>query len=381
MDVEKVIAAASAQTGLSDFGDPAILEGLERLLKAYATEARFTERGSQMAHGSLVNNLAIRMKVEDWLKRHPELLERPIEKPLFVFGLPRTGTTLLINLLHSDPARRCFLRWEALDPVPPPKTEELFAGPRYEVMQAQSEYALKAMPEIVAIHYEDAGSPTECQFSMTPSFAAQVYEALADIPSWRRWFLDEADYLPAFRFHKRFLQMLQAEAPGRWTLKNPWHPLYLDALTTVYPDAQLVMTHRDPAEVVGSCCSLIRYSRQIFSDDVDLEGIGRTFIETFQVMIERALAYKEKHGWDSIHDVQYADMMRDPIGAVRGIYDRFGEPLTPQAEAAMVGYLADNPQGKHGKHSYSLEDYGLTKQGVRAQFREYIEKFKIPVKD
>jgi hypothetical protein len=381
MNVEKVIAAASAQTGLSEIGDPAILEGLRRLLEAYPKEARFTERGLQMAYGSLVANLAIRMKVEDWLKRHPELLERPIEKPMFVFGLPRTGTTLLINLLHADPARRSFLRWEALDPVPPPKAEELFAGPRYDVLQAQSEYALKAMPEIVSIHYEDAGSPTECQFSMTPSFVAQVYEALADIPSYRRWFLHEADYLPAFRFHKRFLQMLQSEAPGRWTLKNPWHPLYLDALTTVYPDAQLVMTHRDPAEVVGSCCSLIRYSRQIFSDDVDLEGIGRTFIETFQVMIQRALAYKQKHGWDSIYDVQYADMMGDPIGTVGKIYDRFGEPFTAEAKAAMAGYMANNPQGKHGKHSYSLEDYGLTKQGVREQFREYIETFKIPVRD
>jgi hypothetical protein len=381
MDVEKVIAAASAQTGLSDIGDPAVLDGLGRLLKAYETEGRFTERGRQMALGGAVNNLAIRMKVEDWLKRHPELLERPIEKPMFVFGLPRTGTTLLINLLHADPARRCFLRWEMLDPVPPPKKHELFAGPRYEAAQAQSEYALKAMPQIAAIHYEDAGSPTECQFAMTPSFVSQVYEAMADIPSYRRWFLHEADYLPAFRFHKRFLQMLQAEAPGRWTLKNPWHPLYLDALTTVYPGAQLVMTHRDPAEVVGSCCSLIRYSRQILSDDVDLAGIGRSFVETFQVMIERALAYKQKHGWNSIHDVQYVDMMADPIGVVRRIYARFDEPFTPQAEAAMAAYLADNPQGKHGRHAYSLEEYGLTRQGVREQFGDYIEAFRIPVKD
>ena len=379
MNVEDVIAAARAQSGLSEIGDPDILEGLRRLLKAYAEEAKFTARGAQMAHADVINNLVIRMKVEDWLTKHPELLDRPIEKPMFVFGLPRTGTTLLINLLHSDPARRSFLRWEAFDPVPPPKKEELSAGPRYEAMQARTMGMLKLAPHIAAIHYEDADSPTECQFAMTPSFCAQVYEAQADIPSWRHWLLHEADYLPAFRFEKRFLQLLQADAPGRWTLKNPWHPLFLDALTTIFPDAQLVMTHRDPAEVVGSCCSLIKFVRQMFSNDVDLKSIGTSFIDTFSIMIERALAFKAKHGWDSIYDVQYADVMRDPIGEVRKIYAHFGEPLTEQAEAAMRGYLAANPQGKHGNHVYALEEYGLSEDSVRAHFKDYIARFNIPV--
>ena len=380
MTVEEIIAAASQQTGLSDIGDPAVLEGLERLIKSYAGEARFSERGTQMAHGDLVTYMAIRMKIEGWLKDHPELLDAPIEKPLFVFGLPRTGTTLMINLLHSDPARRSFLRWEAYDPVPPPKPEELHAGPRYEAMQAKCDMALEYMPQIAAIHFENADSPTECQFLMTPSFCAQVYEALADIPSWREWFLHEADYMPAFRFHKRFLQVLQHYAKGRWTLKNPWHPLFLNELTTVYPDAQLAMTHRDPADVVGSCCSLIKYTRQIYSDDIDLKGIGESFMDTFSIMIERALAYKEKHGWDSIYDVQYADTVSDPLGTVRGIYEHFGEPLTPEAEAAMQAYMADNPKGKHGKHSYSLEEYGLTRAGVHERFKDYIERFEIPVR-
>jgi len=380
MTVDDIIAAARAQTGLSDYGDPAILDGLQRLLTGYAGEARFTERGSQMAHADLVTAMAIRMKVEGWLAERPELLERPIEKPLFVFGLPRTGTTLLINLLHSDPARRSFLRWEAYDPVPPPRPEELHAGPRYQTMQDKSEMAAKYMPEIVAIHYEDADSPTECQFLMTPSFCSQVYESQADVPSYRQWLMHEADYGPAFRFHKRFLQLLQAEAPGRWTLKNPWHPLFLDTLTEVYPDAQLVMTHRDPADVVGSICSLIKHVRRIYSDDVDLKGIGESFMDTFQIMIDRARAYKAKHGSDAILDVQYASMMRDPLGTVRTIYDHFDEELTPAAQAAMDAYMAGNQQGKHGKHSYALEEYGLSRDIVHERFRDYIETFDIAVK-
>jgi len=379
MTVDEVIEAARAQTGLTDYGDPAILEGLEVLLASYAGEARFTERGAQLAHAELVTQMANRMKVEDWLARHPELLDAPIEKPLFVFGLPRTGTTLLINLLHSDPARRSFLRWEAYDPVPPPRPEELHEGPRYQAMQDKTQMALQYMPQIAAIHYEDADSPTECQFLMTPSFCSQVYEAQADIPTYRKWFL-EADYGPAFRYHKRMLQLLQAEAKGRWTLKNPWHPLYLDALHEVYPDAQLVMTHRDPADVLGSIGSLIKYVRAVYSDDVDLAAIGRDFVETFRIMIERQDAFRARHGQDAILDVQYADVMRDPIDQCRRIYDHFGEPFTPEAQSAMGGYMAANPKGKHGRHEYHLEEYGLTREGVHRTFADYIERYRIPVK-
>lgn len=380
MTVEEIIAAAKAQTGLDDIGDPSVLEGLQRLLTAYAEEAPFTERGSQMAHADLVTYMAIRMKVEGWLKDHPELLDAPIEKPLFVFGLPRTGTTLLINLLASDPARRSFLRWEAYDPTPPARPEELHAGPRYEAMQAKCMMALEYMPQIAAIHMEFADSPTECQFLMTPSFSAQVYDALADIPSYHRWFLHEADQRPAFRFHKRWLQALQHYAKGRWTLKNPWHPLFLEPLTETYPDAQLVMTHRDPAEVVGSCCSLLRHSREIYSDNLDLKRIGENLMETFEVMIERADAFKAKHGADAIHDVQYLDTVRDPMGTVRKIYERFDEPLTAEAEAAMHAYMAENQQGKHGRHSYDLAEYGLTREAVHERFKSYIERYDIPVK-
>jgi hypothetical protein len=377
---EEVIAAASERTGLTAYGDAAVLEGLQLLLDCYESEARFTERGWEMAHEELVRNMALRMKVEGWLADHPELLQRPVEKPLFVFGLPRTGTTLAINLLHADPGRRSFLRWEAYEPVPPPKPNELHAGPRYEAMQAQSEAALVHVPHIAAIHFENADSPTECQFLMTPSFCAQVYEAQADIPSYRHWLLHEADYGPAFAFHKRMLQLLQAHTGGHWTLKNPWHPLFLDALTEVYPDAKLVMTHRDPADVLGSCCSLIKNVRAMYSDDVDLEGIGESFANTFEVMVERADAFKEKHGEDAIHDVQYADVMRDPIGEVERIYAYSGEEMTDEARAAMDKYMADNPKGKHGKHEYSLEEYGLSREGVHERFAGYIERYGIPVK-
>lgn len=380
MTVEEVIEAARAKTGLDDIGDRSVLEGLERLLASYAGEARFTERGSMMAHQFLVDQMAIRMQIEDWHRQHPELAEAPVDKPLFVFGLPRTGTTLTINLIAADPARRSFVRWEGYEPMPPARPEEIHAGRRFEEAFAKGEMARQHMPHIAAIHWEDADSPSECQFLMSPSFCAQVYEAQADIPSWRNWFLHEADYLPAFRFHKRTLQALQTYTGGMWTLKNPWHPLFLEALTEVYPDARLVMTHRDPADVVGSCCSLIKYVRQIYSADVDLAGIGASFLDTFRIMIDRTNAYKARHGAGSIFDVQYEDTVRDPFGTVKRIYEAVGDDYTPEAEAAMHAWMDANPKGKHGRHEYSLEEYGLSRDQVHEVFKDYIEDYDIPVK-
>src|SRR5579862_4298260 len=379
MNVGDIIAAAQAATGLSDLGDPTVLEGLERLVRASDEEAALSTAGAQRWEANIVKIVAHRLRIVDYLKKHPELLARPIERPMFVFGLPRTGTTLTINLLSADPARRCLLRWEALNSVPPAAAGALHSDPRCTAEQERLAMSVKYAPQIAAAHYEDADSPSECQFAMALSFCAQIFDSNLHIPSYRHWLMHEASYLPAFRFHKQLLQLLQAQNTGRWTLKNPWHPLFLDDLVTVYPDAQLVMTHRDPAEVVGSACSLIRLVRPMFSDVVDLRRIAEQMIYTFDLMIERQNAYRAKHGETSIYDIQYVEQLRDPIGQMRELYAHFDEPLTREAEAAMVKLLAAKPQGKHGKHIYSLEEFGLTAPAVRQHFRDYCERFDIPL--
>ncbi len=377
MQVDQLLAAAREQSGFSDLGDDSILEGLGVLVGALNTEAKLSEQGTRTVEGMITATLVNRLKVEDYLSQHPDLLERPVEKPMFVFGLPRTGTTLVINLLHADPARRSFLRWEAFNSVPPPLASELSAGPRYEAEQARLDMSMKYMPHISAIHHEDADSPSECQFAMTPSFCSQVFDSQYDIPSYHEWFLNQADYTPAFLYHKRLLQLLQAEAPGRWTLKNPWHPLYLNELTSVYPDAQLVMTHRDPVDVVGSACSLLKAVRPIFSATVDNAAIAKTLLSTFDVMIERTIAFEEKHGAGSIYHLHYPALMSDPLGEIKKIYGSFDEPLTKEAEASMTSFLGHNPKGKHGGHKYALEEYGLTAEGIRARFKNYCDRFGI----
>ena len=265
---------------------------------------------------------------------------------MFVFGLPRTGTTLTINLLSADPARRCLLRWESLNSAPPAAAGALHSDPRCIAEQARLATAVKYAPQIAAAHYEDADSPSECQFAMAPSFCAQLFDSNLHIPTYHDWFLYRASYLPAFRFHKQLLQLLQAENGGRWTLKNPWHPLFSADLTTVYPDAQLVMTHRDPAEVVGSACSLIRLVRPMFSDVVDLRQIADQMIETFDLMIERQNAYRDQHGEKSIYDIQYVEQLRDPVGQIRKLYAHFDEPLTAEAELGDEQAARRQPAGQ-----------------------------------
>jgi Sulfotransferase family len=380
MQVDHLLAAAREQAGLSNLDDENILEGLGILVNALNAEANLSEQGAKTVEGMIIATLVNRLKVEDYLTHHPELLERPVEKPMFVFGLPRTGTTLVINMLHADPARRSLLRWEAFNSVPPPKHSELSAGPRYEAEQARLDMSMKYMPHISAIHHEDADSPSECQFAMTPSFCSQVYDSQFHVPSYSDWFLNRADYTAAFRYHKRLLQLLQAEAPGKWTLKNPWHPLFLNELTGVYPDAQLVMTHRDPVDVVGSACSLLKAVRPIFSDEIDNAAIAETLLRTFDVMIERTIAFEEKHGAGSIYHLHYPALMADPLGEAKKLYGWFDEPLTKEAEASMTVFLGQNPKGKHGGHRYALEDYGLTPEGVRAHFNDYCDRFGVAQK-
>jgi hypothetical protein len=376
MKVEDIIAKAQQATGLSDIGDRSVLEGLGTLVKASNEEAHLSDGGQPRWEATLVGYLANRLRIVDHLKRHPELLRRPIERPMFVFGLPRTGTTLTINLLSADPSRRCLLRWEALNSAPPAKAGELHTDPRCLAEQERLALSVKHAPQIAAIHYEDADSPSECQYAMALSFCAQIFDSTVHIPSYREWFFNTS-YLPAFRFHKQLLQLLQAENGGHWTLKNPWHPLFLDDLTTVYPDAQLVMTHRDPVEVVGSACSLIRHVRPMFSNVVDLRDIAAQMIDTFDRMIARQNAFRDQHGRDAIYDILYAEQLRDPIGQMRKLYAHFDTRFTPATEAAMVKLLAANQQGKHGKHSYSLQEFGLNAADVRSHFKDYCERFAI----
>lgn len=377
MNAAELIAIASRTTGLADLGDPKAVEGLEVLARASTEEARLSPAGAMRWRENLIGILGNRLRIVDYLKRKPELLQRPVEKPLFVFGLPRTGTTLTINLLSADPMRRCLLRWEALQPVPPAKKGELQTDLRCGAQRQMLDAMLKIAPQIAAAHFEEADSPTECQYAMQLSFCAEIFDSILNIPSYHDWLMHRTGYRHAFEFHKQLLQLLQEHNGGRWTLKNPWHPLFLDDLHAVYPDAQLVMTHRDPVEVVGSACGLLRLVRPMYSDKVEMHEIAQTLLRTFDLMIERQNAFRDKHGEQSIHDIQYLEQMRDPVGTMRKLYAHFDEPLSAEAEARITRLAQENPQHKHGRHQYSLEAFGLNAADIRNRYKDYCRRYSV----
>jgi hypothetical protein len=295
---------------------------------------------------------------------------------VFVFGIPRTGTTLLSNLLAADPNRRSPLTWEIDDPVPPPTTATLYNDPRALAALEQERQMLAANPEMGKYYRFSAIYPNECMFFIHSDFKSLDWESRGRLPNYRDWVF-ESDKTSTYEYHKRFLQVLQAEAPGVWNLKMPSHALALDTLLKIYPDARLVWTHRDPLTATSSFCSLISVGHRAFLGRVDKEWIGEDMPWQAVQHADRIMDFRERHGQDRILDVHYADLMRQPIETMRKLYASLGDAFTPEAEASMQGWLDDNPQGKFGRHEYKLAEYGLTPDQVRGMFERYLSQYEI----
>jgi hypothetical protein len=373
---DELIEAASKATGLSRFDSESFREGLEILL-ADANRVSYPDAGVQRFRGALIGALAARLKTTAYLEGRPELLERPIERPVFVFGIPRTGTTLLSNLLATDPARRSPLTWEIDDPVPPPTTATLYTDPRALARLEQERKMLAARPEMGKYYRNSAVYPNECMFFIQSDFKALIWEGRGKLPNYRDWLFHKADLTSTYRYHKRFLQLLQASAPGVWNLKQPSHGLWIETILKVYPDARLVWAHRDPLAATGSFCSLMRMGASAFGLQPDPAWLGENYPWQAVQHAERIMNSRERLGHDRMIDVHYADLMRDPIPTMRKLYRALGDDFTAGTEAAMQAWLADNPQGKFGKHEYALGQFGLSADKVRSMFERYLSRYEV----
>jgi hypothetical protein len=375
---DQLIEEARKQTGLERFDSESYREGLEVLI-ADMNKAGYPEPGWTRNKDSLVTLLANRLKVTNYLENRPELLTRPVTKPVFVFGIPRTGTTLLTNLFACDPTRRSPLFWEIDDPVPPAASREaLFNDPRVVARLAQEEAMKKANPAMFKIYRMSAIYPNECIFFMAHDFKALMLESRGKLPNYRDW-LFSTDMTSAYEYHKKFLQLLQADAPGVWNLKMPSHSLWLDTIKKIYPDARFIWTHRDPYTAMGSFCSIITMGHRQFSVDgqVDYGFIGENCTYQAKLHVDRIMDFRARHGEDSIIDSHYADLMANPIENMRSIYKALGDEFTPEAEAAMQAWLDDNPQGKFGKHEYKLDQYGLSLEKLQPVFERYLSQYDV----
>jgi hypothetical protein len=372
---DELIEEARRATGLERFDSDSFREGLDILVNDVNRDER-PEPLVQRTKGAFVKALADRLKTTDYLDRHPALLERPIERPVFVFGIPRTGTTLLSNLLAADPARRSPLTWEIDDPVPPATTATLTSDPRAVARLEAERQMLAAHPEAGKYYRGSAIYPNECVFIMAHDFKTLMWESRGKLPNYRDWIF-QTDALSAYLYHKRFLQLLQQDAPGTWNLKMPSHALYLPTLLKVYPDARLIWTHRDPYMAAGSLCSLIKLAHHGFRGRVDMEWLGQNYPWQAAQHANRAMDARDAIGEDRVIDVHYADLLRDPIGEMRKLYKALGDEFTAEAEGGMLAWLGDNPQDKFGRHEYKLAEFGLSPEKLAPLFERYLARYAV----
>ncbi|HEX5615041.1 MAG TPA: sulfotransferase [Acidimicrobiia bacterium] len=369
MNVDALCEAAAFAAGTDDFGDPSYRDGLDALVASLRDEAALSELGAIALEAQITRMLTNRLRILDWHRNHPELATTPVTRPLIVVGLPRTGTTLLSYLLDCDPAHRSLLRWEALDPVPPPDTATLTTDPRV-AQAAADEEALHALnPQFRAMHYEAPDGPTECVTLLAHDFRSLLWETLANIPSYSEWLLAH-DQHSAYAHHRRCLQVLQSRAPGRWSLKTPHHCLALPELLAQYPDACLVMTHRDPLTVTASVSSLVRSLSGTWSETDHRDYIARHWPDVLVECVRRVAAHRAAHPEQEPQwfDLPYDALVRDPIGSVERIYAHFDDELTGVTRTRLEAYVAAHPQGEHGPHRYSLDDFGIDAGELRERF-------------
>ena len=377
---DALIDQAVRAAGHSDFGGESYREGLDVLigdLNAGAAKGWHNDAGIGRAGADILHYLTNRLRVEDYLKRTPELLARPVERPVFVMGVPRTGTTLMSNLLAADPARRSPLTWEIDEPVPPVASPDLLTTePRALARLEAEKAALAANPDMGKYYRGSAVYPNECVFFMAHDFKTVMIESKGKLPGYRD-FIFSCDMTSAYEYHRKFLQVLQHHAPGQWNVKKPSHALWLETLFKVYPDARVVWTHRDPFTATGSLCSIISLAHMGYMGKKDTEWLGENYSWQAAEHANRIMDFRDKFGEDKIIDVHYADLVEDPVGETKKLYAKLGDAWTPEAEAGIQGWVDDNPQNKFGKHEYKLGQYGLSKEQLEPMFERYLSRYDV----
>lgn len=372
---------ARQATGLDDFGDPSWKEGAERLLSDLNERGALTEVGSMIAGSDVVDYLSSRLRVVDWVKRNPSIADRDIRPPIVILGQPRTGTTILFDVLAQDPANRVPLTWEVDQPWPPPDTATYETDPRIEEVDAKLANVDLLIPGFRAMHDMGARLGQECVRITAADFRSMIFATQYRVPEYQRWLLHQADMASAYRYHRMFLQYLQSAHPGdRWVIKSPAHLWALEAMFHEYPEALIVQTHRDPVRVVCSLASLVDLLRRLASDDVSISAVAAEWVDDVVLGLDRAVEAR-KDGTvpaGQAVDVLFNEFLRDPMAVVRTIYERLDIELSEVAESAMRAFLAANPKEKHGGHSYSFAETGLDEGLLRERTRPYKEFFDIP---
>lgn len=375
LDAEELETEAKTQTGLDDFGESDHREGLERLVWSFNQEADLTETGEVMQRIRLVSLLSSRLQIEETYRAHPSIEAEEVEGPVFVIGLPRTGTTALSQLVAADPQFRSLRLWESSSPCPPPESTTEHTDPRIADTEAGLAMMNQMFPLMQTMHNEEATTATECQDLLGMSFRTVHFDGFGRVPSYLAWVTD-CDMRGTYRYHRRVLRLLQWHCPPHlWHLKTPVHMFALDALLEAYPNARFLWSHRDPAKVLGSVCSLIHYCRSWSSDRDDALELGPEQLDRWWLAVSRAMDFRSRVGDERFADLSFADLQVDPVGALAAAFEQIGIAFDEASRRAVTGWATSHRPGSHGQHTYDLAEFALEPGQVRRRFAPYLETY------
>ena len=379
LTAEGLMVQASAETGLDDFGDDWFREPFSVVLQALATEAGLSPFGRVSASMQFLQLLKNRLLIQDVLRRHPEVSDIPIERPIVIAGLPRTGTTHLHNLISSDPSLRSLPYWESLEPVLA-ESERPASGepdPRLARTEAALLFLDQALPLFKRMHEMTTWHVHEEIQLLAIAGSTMLFETSAVMPSWREWYKAN-DQTPAYRYLRTVLQVLQWQRGGtRWVLKSPQHLEQFGPLVKVFPDATFVVTHRDPVSITASLATMISYTARMSQEHVEPAVIGRYWADRLVAMLESCTRDRHLLPADQSIDIGFNEFMADDLAAVERVYRLAAQPMTPSVHAATQDFMAEHPRGKHGRVGYDLADLGLDRAACRAAFAFYLERFAV----
>jgi hypothetical protein len=390
-DFSQVLATAQDKEGLTDWGPAPFENALSVLLDSYAA-AGLNDIGAYILRSGIVHSLRMRLRAQEWIRRHPEITDETIVAPIVVVGMMRSGTTLLQRLLAADPRFYCAYGWEVVEVAPKLGHDWSGVDPRIAISEAREAKSRELAPELFSIHPMYAREPEEEIVFLSDAFLSHVPEAGAHLPGYRSW-IDGQDFAPAYTYLHRMLQFLQwqklqrvgeagregngSRSMTRWVLKSPAHLGYLNLLRTQFPDLHVVHMHRNPRDTIASGASLNATLHAMHADTVDLQRVGSEWIERMGWTNDRALATRDAWADESsrVTDIEFADAVADPIGQVARVYDAIGVPLTGVAESAMRRWLTHRPSDP-ARPSYTPETYGLSDAQIDERFAAYNARFR-----
>jgi hypothetical protein len=382
LGVDALVAQATADTGLDDFGDDAFLEPLTILAAALDADETRSPMGRVAAHGLLGQLLRNRLLVHDLLTEHPEIHDVRIERPIVIVGQPRTGTTHLHNLIASDPAIRSLPYWESLEPVLGRSERAAVADgapdPRRDRTGAGLAFLDVAMPYFKRMHEMTVDHVHEEIQLLAIDFSTMLFETMGMMPTWKHWYTTH-DQTRHYEYLRTLLKVLQWQRGGtRWVLKSPQHMEQIQPLLTVFPDATFVFTHRDPVSVVASNATMIAYTARSAHAVVDPPAIGHYWSTRIEEMLNAGMRDHDLFPSGQMIDVPFAEFMADDIAMVERIYEVADQPFTDATRTAMDEFMVHNPRGRHGGVRYDLQgDFGIDPAERREAMRPYTDRFAV----